>query len=245
MDKELTVKTNSRDYRIFMQSGFYKNIPPSRFLHAHSFTELHFVACEGAVLNIDGCNHSLKPGSMAVIPKEMYHCSVSNGDASCHTAFQIDYDAKDFKVYDIGETMTNKFFEEITELENTDDYSKFSAFVAFFASCFDKDCTTKARAITNYRFLIREFFSQRYNEDIHLCDLAKLLNVSPRHAERLTIEYMGKSFKEELTRIRIKTAQNLLRTTSMSLADVASYVGYKSYSGFWKAMQRNKLSKFE
>jgi AraC-like DNA-binding protein len=33
-------------------------------------------------------------------------------------------------------------------------------------------------------------------------------------------------------------AKHLIATTDMSLGEVADYVGYRSYAGFWKAMKK-------
>ena len=97
-----------------------------------------------------------------------------------------------------------------------------------------------AQTVDDYGFIIQEFFSIHYSEDIHLGDLANLLHLSERQTERLVKEYTGNSFRNELAAIRINIAKNLLKYSQMSMRKICEYVGYKSYVGFWKAMKKYK-----
>ena len=238
MYRELTVRTNSQDLKIFIQDGFYSGVAPSKHLHAHSFAELHIVTCENSVLNVNNRNYRLNPGDMAIIPKGFYHRCVSDDCCFRHTAFQIDHPTSEFEIFNISRHTAECFMEEIRRIEKTEDYTIFAAYVPLFAAHFEKNFVLRANPVTNQKFLIREFFSQRYSEDIHLGDLADVLHVSERHAERLVADSMGKTFKEQLMHTRIQTAKSLLQTTDMPLCKIAAYVGYKSYAGFWKAMQK-------
>ena len=38
---------------------------------------------------------------------------------------------------------------------------------------------------------------------------------------------------------RVMIAKQLLRSSDMSLSEIAEYVGYRSYAGFWKAMKKD------
>ena len=95
--------------------------------------------------------------------------------------------------------------------------------------------------MTDYGFLIHEFFSLHYSEDLHLCDLAQFLHLSERQTERLVIEHTGNTFRNELTAIRMTIAKKLLTSSQMSLTEISQYVGYKSYAGFWKALNKYNL----
>ena len=72
----------------------------------------------------------------------------------------------------------------------------------------------------------------------YLSDLADQLHISERHAERLVLQYTGRSFREELVAVRMRIAHQLMQAENASLEQIAKYVGYRSYSGFWKAMKR-------
>lgn len=111
-------------------------------------------------------------------------------------------------------------------------------YIGLFCSYFQNEEILKAQPITDYGFLIHEFFTNNYSFDIHLSDLADELHLSQRQAERLVIEYTGNSFREELCQTRVTMAKELLKNTGMSLGEVSRYVGYRSYAGFWKAMKK-------
>ncbi len=91
------------------------------------------------------------------------------------------------------------------------------------------------KEITDPAVLIYEFFSMRYNRNIKLSDLAAFLNYSEKHTERLLKKHTGMTFKNKLIEYRMKTAGFLRKSTAMTMTEIAGYVGYSNYSGFWKA----------
>ena len=93
--------------------------------------------------------------------------------------------------------------------------------------------------IEDYAFIIEEFLKVNYARDVKLSDLAAELNLSETHTERLVKKYTGNTFRQELAEIRIKMAQMLLSSTDMTMAEISEYVGYNSYSGFYKAYKKN------
>ena len=119
-----------------------------------------------------------------------------------------------------------------------DDHSSVAAYISLFCSSFESNARRMPIPITDYGFLIFEFFSRNYKEQVRLCDLAELLHLSNRQAERLVLEHTGRSFREELAATRVRIANQLLKTTDMSLAEIAEYTGYRSYAGLWKAMKK-------
>ena len=112
--------------------------------------------------------------------------------------------------------------------------------MSLLCSYFFKDEKSTAHRINDPKFLICEFFSNQYSLDVNLGDLAKVLCLSERQAERLVVNLTGKTFQEELTSKRIAMAKRLKKTTALSLKEISEYVGYRSYSGFWKAMKKEE-----
>ena len=53
---------------------------------------------------------------------------------------------------------------------------------------------------------------------------------------------MGRSFRGALTVTRMQVAERLINISAMPLTEVAQYVGYRSYAGFWKAYQKYKTN---
>jgi AraC-like DNA-binding protein len=96
--------------------------------------------------------------------------------------------------------------------------------------------------LNDHALQIRDFFSLNYNKRITLSDLAKELHLSPMQTQRVIKKHTGKTFGENLLLQRMTVAENLMKTTEMSLADIAEYIGYESYCGFWKARRQFLLS---
>ena len=87
-------------------------------------------------------------------------------------------------------------------------------------------------------YIICEFFSNHYNGVIKVSDLAKTLGFSEKQTERLVLKFTGRTFKQELVSRRMEMARYLEKNTNMTMTEIALYVGYNSYNGFWKAYKK-------
>lgn len=241
MYNELIIKNNSQKYKVFLQDGFYSSTEPTHRLHKHKYAEVHAVVNGDALFNVGNDSYSLKSGSIMIIPGGVFHCCDSKDENTLHSAFQIDYKADKISEYMIGQDTVLRFIQETKNIRYSHDYSKAAVYIALFCDSFCHSEKLLSRPLTDYGFLIHEFFSLHYSENLHLCDLADFLHLSERQTERLVIKHTGNSFRDELTAIRINIAKKLLSSSQMSLAEVAQYVGYKSYAGFWKALNRHNL----
>ena len=241
MNNELVVTNGTKKHKVFLQDGFYSFSTAASSLHRHSCAEMHVFVGGGATFNVENNLYQIKSGSMVIVPRGAFHCYYDADEGVKHTAFQIDIDVSSFSSIDLGEIMTERFLSEIVECQATQNYNKISAYISLFCSLFSSSEQISARAVTDYGFLIHEFFSLYYNNDVHLCDLASYLHLSERQSERAVIEYTRKTFREALVETRLNMAEYLRKTSDMSLAEISQYVGYKSYNGFWKAMKKYNL----
>ena len=153
-------------------------------------------------------------------------------------SFQLNCHVQKLSLHKIPSVIIDEFIREIKICGQDGDYTKLSSYISLFCSHFVQAQKLSAKKITDYAFLIYEFFSANYALDLHLCDLAKILHLSERQTERLVIEHTGKTFKEALCSISMDMAKKLIQSSDMSMQQVARYVGYKSYAGFWKAMRK-------
>jgi len=71
-------------------------------------------------------------------------------------------------------------------------------------------------------------------------ELARLLCVSEKQAERLILKHTGLPYKKAVIGRRREIANWLMENTDLPLTEIATRVGYKSYSGFYKACLRKK-----
>ena len=242
MHKELDIHIGEKDSRAFLQRGFRPCLPPTKRLHKHNYADVHIVFGGEMLFYIGGQIHTVEDGTLMVIPREVFHYCLEKEEGALHIAFQVDYDVRDIIKRKINPRVVEDFRWEIERTEQTGEYTHIASYLSLFCSYFCKEDAQSVRSITDYGFLIREFFQTGYEKDVKLSDLAKVLNVCERQAERLVLEYTGRTFREELTYMRMTIAKHLMNSGEMSLGEIARYVGYRSYAGFWKAMKKYDIS---
>ena len=76
-------------------------------------------------------------------------------------------------------------------------------------------------------------------ENISLGGLAEHLHLGPQQTDRMIKRIYNVGFRQRLTKVRIKSAMELLLDTSKSITDIAEAVGYESYSGFYSAFKKS------
>ena len=91
--------------------------------------------------------------------------------------------------------------------------------------------------VPSRNFIIEDFFSRRYPENVVLVDLAVALNLSAKQTSRILMELYGVTFRKKLTETRMQIAKSLLRYTETPLDEIAAGVGYQSLNGFYEAFR--------
>lgn len=238
MYKELDIHIGKKESRAFLQRGFCPHLPPTKRMHKHNYTDVHIVFCGKMTFYIGGETHHIEDGTLMVIPREIFHYCVDREEKTLHIAFQVDYEICQIEKYKISLKTIEAFCHEIEMAEKEGKYTQVASYISLLCSRFCGENSLVAREITDYGFLVREFFQTQYSKDVKLSDLASTLNVCERQAERLVIKYTGRTFREELTFMRTTIANHLIESGKMPLKEIAAYVGYKSYAGFWKAINK-------
>ena len=82
--------------------------------------------------------------------------------------------------------------------------------------------------------------NENYMDDVTLDSLAAYAGFSRYTLSRMFRQHTGQTFTQALTAQRMTIARHLAATTDMSLGDISRYVGYRSYSGFWKAYEKGR-----
>lgn len=237
INNSLTVTVGSAIHKIFLQAGFYDLQPPCDRMHVHPYTEVHVILDGGATFSVNEIHYVLSAGDMLVIPGGAYHASVDIHSA-VHTAFQIDAHCDSTQLFSLDRSLVTCLEREIIACRSSGDHTGIAAYTSLLCRHFLPLERASAQRISDYAFLIGEFFSNNYSRDVHLCDLAGDLHLSERQTERLVIESTGMSFRRKLISVRLAMAEHLQKHSNMSLQEIAEYVGYRSYAGFWKAMKK-------
>ena len=78
----------------------------------------------------------------------------------------------------------------------------------------------------------------RFDSDCSCDALAKEMNLSVRQVHRLCVYYFNASFRDLLLKMRMETAAHRLRTTDVSVTQLASELGYSATASFSAAYKR-------
>jgi AraC-like DNA-binding protein len=82
------------------------------------------------------------------------------------------------------------------------------------------------------------FVDDNYRTDISRDAASGLAGMSPSHFSRIFRKVVGMSYQEYVNRKRITKAQDLLRTSSRSIADIALYLGFADTTGFGRIFKK-------
>ena len=204
-------------------------------IHNHLYSEIHIIHKGEAVFIIDGVEYIVSENSAILIPPYCYHTVEAKTSPIERICFHAECDSNQIIVKSIPYGLISEIAAKIKEEE--DIYSIYNH-LFFILNELTSNNRFKLSPVKDYILQIREFFSLNYHRNIHLSDLAEELFLSSMQTQRLVKKYTGKTFGENLLTQRMTVAENLMKTTDMSLAEIAEYVGYSSYCGFWKAYKK-------
>ncbi len=80
---------------------------------------------------------------------------------------------------------------------------------------------------------------QEYSSDLSLDDIARRVASSRRQLQRAYAEVGDTTFRDHLTRVRMRRAAELLTTRGLTVREVAHRVGYRQPAQFAKAFRRH------
>ncbi|MBQ3015846.1 MAG: helix-turn-helix domain-containing protein [Clostridia bacterium] len=237
--KEFYINVGNRKIEAFIYDGFLEAKIGNSPLHKHKYTEVHFTGSGESRLIVGTQKYVMRAGAVMAIPQDAIH-RLSIDESTFHMAFMINYPLGKVIERSVAPEIIAALKEEILKYKNHSDFTKIHPYLSLF--CKDiVDAKVDLLTVTNREFIIHEFFENRYNEDVTILDLAKELNLSTKQTSRLVEKYIGSGFSIALTSYRLNAAKQLLISDkSLTMSDVAELVGYRSYSGFWKAFKNSK-----
>ena len=238
MNGELTVKIGNTDRKVLLQEGYFDFNVIKSPLHKHSYGELHVVEQGSVRYGMPGGAVDVPAGTVLAIPPDVFHRCLSFEENTRHIAFQIEAPVERLTAQVFPREVLTAFFKEIEAALQSGNYAGVAAYISLLCARFYPGEAVPCRRLQDDAFIIREFFSSRYNQDVTLADPAKELCRSEKQAERLVVKYTGHTFKKELAAHRMHIAKYMLAAGEMTLTEAAEYVGYRTYSGFWKAYKK-------
>lgn len=85
---------------------------------------------------------------------------------------------------------------------------------------------------------ITEYVKKHYNEHFTLSDIANQNGYSLGYISKKFADEMGMSFTDYVKQVRIRKCCHLIRTTDMSISDIASAIGYDDIKHFNKVYKQ-------
>lgn len=238
MNYELEIRINGATEKAFVQNDLAPSDSISPIIHNHSYAEIHIILDGNAVFYVGNALYTLSRNECFIIPAGVYHCKKSSGDSIRHVAFQVTESVAEPASYRLSDGIVAELFNVFSRVAEGDDSTALSSLMSYVCSGFFGSSASKIKKMSDTSAIIREFISHNYSRDIHLTDLAEELHFSEKQTERLVKKHLGMTFKELLTDYRMTVADFLAKSTELSEREIAEYVGYSTYNGYWKAKKR-------
>lgn len=235
---EIIVPTEQKPTHVFINTTSVEVEFKACPLHKHNMTEVQIITSGVAKFDIDGNKINATDFEMVVIPNNTYHQRLESGEVTKVIAFQTDANINSFQKIPLKKCLVQELKNEIATLNLTGVSEKLPYYFGLILSEFSPISKNTVTSVQDRNFLISEYMSLNYDKDITLADVAKILNLSEKQSERIIKQYTGKNFRKLLAGYRIDAAKILIKNGELTLAQVAEKVGYKSYSGFWKAYNK-------
>ena len=248
--------------------GFMGSFGVTPKIHSHPYYEIIVVIeGRLRICVLDDADIELEKGNLCVIPPNCYHstnayegqakmlairfsyCRV-NGDGRIYDDFCKALErVNEPACFDVPENMSSVLLElrhEMTEKDRAWEYMCRSLLERLYIDVFrllSSNSVSASDFISDdskhpryYR--IEMWFADNFAKQITEDDLAAEVSISKRHLSRVLADIYGMSFREKLIEVRLHRAAQLLEQTEMNIDEIASAVGYKSFSGFHRAFVR-------
>lgn len=233
-------------------------------MHAHSFHELYFLLSGKRRYFIGHKIFDVAPGNLVIIPQTVLHRTTSvnqQGYGRYVVYFQEEY-IKDL-ISTIGQDNFQAFLESGCILFSEDEASRLRQKLIQLADEAKKQDSLTAAMEKNLLeqiilYALRHgqkkemeqkegadkiqiaarYISEHYTEEITLSDAATMAFMEETYFSKKFKQLTGFGFKEYLITTRIKAAENLLKTTDMTVGEIADACGFSSSNYFGSVFKR-------
>lgn len=234
--RETEIAVGKTHLQVFLQRGFFKSQLPTGLPHMHRYTELHLILSGCGYYRVGGIAMTVPACHMLAVPQQTEHSTYDFEQKTQMRSLQINLPLDAPFLCEIAPSELSALCASIDHYTETGEALRMQLCLALICGHLPVFDCAPPTPIENRGFLIAEFFDTCYDRDVTLSDLAALLRVSEKQAARLVQKHMSGTFRDLIQSRRIRAARNLMSETDMSLEAIAERVGYRSYSGLWKAL---------
>ena len=231
--------------------------------HMHSFYELHYIAGGHGRLILDDAEYELTEGKLFLLAPKVNHAQF-NDKSDCMEEYCFSFEVRpkksqtDSKIGDLffgsdvyicdDKRGIGELFLQLRQELHDREISYITASKAILERILiltARDLLSETpeasaeRSLPDDRraLLMDEAFLFSYRT-LTLDGLARLLNISPRHTERLIYEKYGESFVKMRMQSRLNAAAGMLDNKELTLSEIAERCGFSSYIHFSSAFKK-------
>lgn len=231
--------------------------------HKHFYMEFHCVFSGEEIVTLPDSKQSilLKPGSILLLPRGIYHGATTSEKTVERLCFNLSIENAATENSELA-----KICRQITSPSLTEDDQVY----AYLLQCRQlRKAPTSSLSHTRQgilllnailsmldilsptfehqheeadnrqRWIIEEYIEHHFADDSGLEGLAAELYLSTRQARRLVQKFLGEDYKTIIIRRRMELAEIYLQDADKALEEIAWLVGYRSYSGFQLCFKRH------
>lgn len=251
-DINLYEKIPYDEYQIrILEPSDSSKMPP----HWHEHTEIHFIVSGTLKMRCGEKILTLHKNDCAVINPNELHEGLDGKDCmSFKIILPPSFFANHYAIFEsfIQDSKIIGLFHKILECYKSEEASerfKVKGYTYLLISHLCKHHTERSLSEYNYQIYNEKlnkintavkYISNHYAEEISAEALAKTVHLSQSHFCHIFKDVFGMSAKEYLISIRIQKACELLRTSSMSVTDIAFNCGFTDANYFARAFRKLK-----
>lgn len=245
--------------KVILPGDFFHNcLTMDPYPHSHPKCELHYILRGSCTLVTDRTSLPCPQGHFVLLPSDCVHRLIpENPQAqSLSLLFSLDdvngsalapLNCQEIQILAdtfLGQQRLLLIRQELTQRQAACNEIILGELTALFANLARALGTTKEPEVTpgeeNRAEYIESYLAaHRFDPDSTCAALAKEMNLSTRQVHRLCMQYFGAPFRLLQNRIRMDIAAHRLRTTEISVCDLAEELGYASAASFSTAYKRH------
>lgn len=225
--------------------------------HTLNFTKVYYVSAgNGAHITVDGKEYILSEGNFYIIPEFQTHSFYMEQDKLlskyyCHINVHIfDTDAFNFcklpiciKALDSNEAVSifKSLVDCAAEINAQKKPSYYKLFeekslllklVSYIFECYEKSKAAETSENKNPMVSVKEYIKENICSEITIETLAEIAHIHPNYFISKFKKIYGITPHQMIIVEKCERAKELLLSTSLSVADIAEYLGYESSYSF-------------
>lgn len=246
MDKYKIPTLHKAETNITTECGQVSSYP----IHIHSYCEMIlYEPFDGYVCINDQIIIPDKLISTLIIPGDFHEIVVNN---KSHSKFlKISFTTNIFEKSNSPKTSMllksilydSLFYKAYNEVINNPDNEYFKKALTKVLVCIitqnGQTIPTNQHSGSNrYSSEAVRIINEKYDDDLTLSSVAKLLSITPQHLSNTFKTNIGINFSNYLTAIRLQHAERLLIETNESVTNISDMCGYKNFSHFIRSFKK-------